>query len=254
MNSFQPTYIGKPHYYFETIDSTNDYALEWISKSSPSEGTAISAGFQSRGRGQIGRTWEGSKDVNIYTSIILKPTFLKVRDLFLLNQSISLGVSAAIEELVNFPVSIKWPNDVLIKDKKVCGILIQNLLEGMFIQYSIVGIGINVNQTSFPPSLPHATSLFLEKDLYFDLHHCRKVIFGCVEYYYNFLKEKNYSDIQKNYKDNLYGLGKNCSFENMGKTIQGIIEGVDETGKLKVNSQGKLKHFSHHEIKMLLDR
>ncbi len=251
MNSFQPTYIGKPHYYFETIDSTNDYALELISKSSPSEGTAISAGFQSKGRGQIGRTWEGNKNDNIYTSIILKPTFLRARDLFLLNQTISLGVSAAIEEMVTYPVSIKWPNDILIKDRKVCGILIQNLLEGMFIQYSIVGIGINVNQTSFSPSLPNATSLFIEKDQYFDLDESRKVIFGCIEYYYQFLKAKNYNVIQKNYMDNLYGLGKNCSFENLGTPIEGVIEGVDETGKLKVKSNGKLKHFSHHEIKMI---
>ncbi|HMQ07687.1 MAG TPA: biotin--[acetyl-CoA-carboxylase] ligase [Saprospiraceae bacterium] len=254
MNSFQNNYIGKPHYYFDNIDSTNDYALYWVSNSSPIEGTAISAGYQTEGRGQIGRNWEGERDSNIYTSIILKPAFLKIQDLFLLNQAISLGISAAIEELLRDPVMIKWPNDILVKNKKkICGILIQNILEGLTLQISIVGIGININQSQFPPHLTNATSLYLEKGKLFHLDTCRNTLFSCIEYYYNLLKKGQFDIIRNNYKDSLFGLEKKHRFISKENEWEAVIKGVQDNGKLILSTPSGVEYFSHHEIKLLLD-
>jgi BirA family biotin operon repressor/biotin-[acetyl-CoA-carboxylase] ligase len=111
------------------VDSTNSYALLLISNNNPIEGTAISAGFQAAGRGQIGRSWWGEQGKNVFTSIILKPIHVKASAQWVINQSISLAIVNCLQEWIDAPVSIKWPNDIYVRDKKICGILIQcNLL------------------------------------------------------------------------------------------------------------------------------
>ena len=104
---------------FDELDSTNSYAIELLSKNKPSEGTVISAWNQAKGRGQIGSSWESEAGKNLTISLILYPTFLPIKQQFLLNQAISLSIYDFISRFIKNGVSIKWPNDILLNGKKV---------------------------------------------------------------------------------------------------------------------------------------
>lgn len=249
----QSSYIGKPHSYFDVIDSTNSYALELISKSNPSEGTAISAGYQTNGRGQIGRKWDGEQDKNLYSSIILKPAFIPANDQFCLNQVVSLAVSSAIDDYIPKRSKIKWPNDIYIENRKICGILIQNMLSGANIQYSVIGIGININQEEFHPDIPNPTSIYMEKNLYSDITEVRNTLFSYVEYWYEMLKKDKKNEINKCYHENMYRIGQSTTFKYENSYIRGTIEGVNDKGKLMLKKENEIKAFNLNEIKMLID-
>lgn len=131
-----------------------------VAKSRPIEGTVISAGFQTHGAGQYGSRWISTSGQNALFSIVLYPTFLSVSESFLLSMAMSLGLMDGVRSFglsANF--QLKWPNDLYINGNKTGGILIQNSISRKQIDASVIGFGINLNQTEFPPELPLATSL-----------------------------------------------------------------------------------------------
>ncbi|MFI5220658.1 MAG: biotin--[acetyl-CoA-carboxylase] ligase, partial [Bacteroidia bacterium] len=128
--------IGKYIIRLETVDSTNNYAAALISKSKPAEGTAIMADFQDYGRGQRETIWESENGKNLLVSFILYPQ-IDTADYFLLNECFSLAVREVIEDITGLDVKIKWPNDILVNNKKIAGILIENSIRGNTILYSI---------------------------------------------------------------------------------------------------------------------
>ena len=130
--------IGSQHIRLKRVHSTNKYALEFISKSKPMEGTVISARLQYDGKGQIGRFWQSEEGMNITCSTILCPRFLMAKDQFQLNIAVSMGVYAMISEYIqDKEIWVKWPNDIYVEDKKIAGILIQNNLMGKAIETTI---------------------------------------------------------------------------------------------------------------------
>jgi len=151
-------FIGKVYIKLNEVNSTNEYAKVLLSKNKPSEGTVIFAHYQTNGKGQFGKTWKSEKGKNLTFSIILYPNFLEAKRAYSLNQAVSLGLKDCIESQ-KIPVSIKWPNDIYYHDKKLGGLLIENGLVGENINYSIIGIGLNVNQTTFSQEIPNPTSL-----------------------------------------------------------------------------------------------
>jgi len=155
-------FIGKVFQHYEKLDSTNEKATEYLSKNNPSEGTVISTYYQQKGRGQIGSLWESEPDKNISLSIILYPRFVPLVQQFSFNQAIALGVYDFISSNIGKAVKVKWPNDVYVGLKKIAGILIQNSLAQGHIQSSIVGLGININQSDFLSDAPNPTSFLLE--------------------------------------------------------------------------------------------
>ena len=253
MPILQSSYIGRPHSFFDVIDSTNSYSLELLSKSNPIEGTAISAGYQVNGRGQIGRKWEGEQDKNLYTSIILKPSFIPANDHFCLNQAVALAVSSLIDDYISIKSKIKWPNDIYVENRKICGILIQNILSGANIQFSVIGIGININQEEFHPDIPNPTSFYMENNSYVDIVEVRNSLFYYVEYWYEMLKEDKNIEINSHYHKKMYRIGQITSFKYENSYIRGTIEGVDEKGKLKLKKENETIAYNLNEIKMLID-
>ncbi len=155
-------FIGKNVISLETIDSTNDYAKQLLSTQKPTDGTLIIAKAQTKGRGQLGNIWQTESGKNLTVSYILYPNFLSPDKQFYLNMAVALGIREFCESICAEHVQIKWPNDILINGKKVCGVLIENALQGSKIQHSVIGIGININQSKFDAELPHATSILLE--------------------------------------------------------------------------------------------
>ncbi|KXZ38912.1 BirA family transcriptional regulator, biotin operon repressor / biotin-[acetyl-CoA-carboxylase] ligase [Alkalithermobacter thermoalcaliphilus JW-YL-7 = DSM 7308] len=151
--------IGKEIIYFETIDSTNDYAKKIAKKSS--EGTIVISEEQTKGKGRMGRFWHSSKKDGIYMSIILKPDILP-NDAPIITQIAGLSVVKALNKL-NVDAKIKWPNDILINNKKVCGILTEMSIEIDRIDYIVLGIGINVKTLDFSEDIKNiATSILKE--------------------------------------------------------------------------------------------
>ncbi len=236
--------------HFPHLESTNLYALNILSKSNPTEGTAISTYNQVNGRGQIGSKWESQPNKNISLSIILYPTFLDAKDGFLLNQAISLSVWEFICLHNVASAKIKWPNDIYINDLKVAGLLIQNSIQGQQLQSSVVGIGININQEYFSKEIPNPTSLINETKKTFDLDELSAQLFDHVERNYFLLKSGNVKLIQKKYFSALYRLNVWTNFSKMdGTSFKGKIRSTSADGKIRIeNEQGTIEAFNLKEV------
>lgn len=248
------SYIGIPHLFLNEVDSTNAYALSLTSNSNPIEGTAISAGFQSAGRGQIGRSWRGEPGKNIFTSIILKPAHIQASEQWVINQAVSLAVVKCLEAWIDVPIKIKWPNDIYINDKKICGILIQCILSGKKIHHAIIGIGLNVNQINFPEDLPNPTSVLREMYEEIDLIQVRNTLFHYLEDYYEKTKKLSPDLVQDEYQKYLYRKGLPTSFMKNGTMLTGTILGVDGIGRLRLLVHGSEESFNFNEVKMIINK
>ena len=144
--------------YLKETESTNKYLNDLCNKQCVGELTTVTTDFQTSGRGQHGNSWESERGQNLMFSFVLYPAFLKARKQFLLSQIISLAIKEELDTHVS-DVSIKWPNDIYWKDKKICGMLIENDLTGTHISRSIAGIGVNINQETFTSPAPNPVSL-----------------------------------------------------------------------------------------------
>ena len=142
----------------DTANSTNSY-LSGIAATSP-HGTVVSATEQSAGRGQRGNSWESEPGKNLTFSILLHPAHIDAREQFAISEAVSVAIVEVLRQHIpDTPVAIKWPNDIYVGDRKICGILIENSLSGNGISHSIAGIGINVNQAEFHSDAPNPVSL-----------------------------------------------------------------------------------------------
>ncbi len=147
------------YHLFESLPSTNSY-LASIAADAP-HGTVVSAVGQTAGRGQRGNSWEAAPGRNVTMSILLRPQSIGARNQFMLSEIVSLSIVNVLKRYIpECEVSIKWPNDVYVDNRKICGILIENSLMGNAINYSVAGIGLNVNQQRFVSDAPNPVSLF----------------------------------------------------------------------------------------------
>ena len=142
----------------DETDSTNRYLTHLCDQGNVAEYTIVRADYQTAGKGQRGNTWESERGKNLLFSFVLYPTFLEARRQFLLSQLTALAVKEALE-LWTDDIRIKWPNDIYWKEKKICGLLIENELSAEGIARSIIGIGLNVNQEIFHSNAPNPVSL-----------------------------------------------------------------------------------------------
>lgn len=228
--------------------STNTLASELSEKNNLPEGTVIITPNQTAGRGQRGNSWQTTAGLNLTLSILLKPSFLSVKDQFHLTLVTSLAVYDYLVSTSLNGIKIKWPNDMLIGPKKVGGILIENTLQGMSIQKSIVGIGLNVNQTSF--SLATATSLSREANKPFDLNEALNSLLTYFEQRYLQLRSGKAAALKEEYLSHLYGMNTTKVFIAQQIRFKGIIQGVTDGGELIVLTDGERKTFSLKEISL----
>ncbi|MEE9437981.1 MAG: biotin--[acetyl-CoA-carboxylase] ligase [Saprospiraceae bacterium] len=246
--------IGKHHIQLSRINSTNKYATDMIAKSKPIEGTVISAHYQYEGRGQIGRFWESEAKKNILCSVILYPKFLSARNQFYLNIAISLAIYDFISFYIDEKISIKWPNDIYVGEKKIAGILIQNTLVGKTIRSSIIGLGVNINQDAFDSNIPNPTSLLLENNKTYNIDILNKKLFDCLNQRYFDLKN-NHELLKKEYLSHLYRKGVKSDFILENEQIfKGVITDIDDIGQLIItNLEGEKLFFGYREIRFVID-
>ncbi len=246
-------FTGKNRLHFNEIDSTNNYALQWVKNKRPPEGSLVTADFQTDGRGQRGNTWVSNRQENFMGSFVFYPVFLSVQGQFWLNKALSVGVVDCIKSLLpNKKVHIKWPNDILVEGKKMAGILIENQLQGNQLSSTIFGLGINRNQKEFG-DLGHATSLALHTSEEVQMDKLIESLSSALEKRYLQVKAGNYTLIQTSYLDALYGKGEELKMElNNIPSFAQVID-VNEYGQIVLLEQGSLKVYSHGEAKILLD-
>jgi BirA family transcriptional regulator, biotin operon repressor / biotin---[acetyl-CoA-carboxylase] ligase len=240
--------MGKNLVYVPVCHSTNTLAVEMSSKTSLPEGTLIITDNQQAGKGQRGNGWEAEPTKNLTFSLILKPLFLPIGKQFGLNQCISIAIIDFIKELIPQEIKIKWPNDILIHNQKVCGILIENSLSGELIQQSIIGIGLNVNQQKFEALRASSLSLISKNE--YSLSGILDKLLEHIEARYLQLMRGEYDNIQADYLDHLYRINESHQYHDFEKPFKGIITGLDERGRLKVKADFE-RVFEAKEIKFI---
>ena len=226
-SNLKTSFVGQRVIYHPTLPSTNDVAKQ-EARQGAAEGTAVIAGEQTKGRGRIKRTWLSPKG-SLALSIILYPHVAHLSSLIMLA---SLAVVHSIETVTGLKSQVKWPNDVLVNGRKVCGILIENEVRGNTVDYAIIGIGINVNirLSDFPEILPTATSLCHELDRDIPLLGITQQLLVEIERLYLTLLAGE--SIYEEWQDNLVTLGRKIRVTS-GETVhEGIAESVANDGSL----------------------
>ncbi|HEX3038536.1 MAG TPA: biotin--[acetyl-CoA-carboxylase] ligase [Oscillospiraceae bacterium] len=231
LNGLKTSVIGKTVYAYETIDSTNNEAKRQAQAGAP-HGSIFVAEHQTDGKGRLGRTWSSPEGAGIAVTILLRPDAspLSITNITLLT---GLAICNAIRAYTGCDAKIKWPNDIVIGGKKVCGILTEMAAEIDRIEYVVVGSGINVNNASFPEELSiKATSLFIESN-----HEISRVklLQAILQKFERLLLEYNTQDdaaMLADYKKSCVNLGKKISITRNQKQICGTATDITPTGEL----------------------
>ena len=249
MHNFQPKtlFLGKNLIYLPSCHSTNDVAAEKIQNGAIFDGTIVITSDQTSGRGQRGNNWEALPGQNITLSVILKPDFLNAASQFSLNIAVSLGVYEFLSKYAVEDLSIKWPNDIYIGNRKLGGILIENTLAGSRLSYSIVGIGLNINQLNFSNTKAISLRLATQHDE-FDLEKLIEELCVCLEKYYLQLKNGHAANQKKQYLQILYRFEETHYFSKNGSRFLGKIVGIADSGQLMLEVEGEIQYFDFKEI------
>lgn len=206
---------------------------------------------QYAGRGQQQNRWHSQPGKNLTFSILLKPSFLPIGNQFNLNVAISVGIIKALVKVLGPQAKTKWPNDIYYGDKKLGGVLIENMVQGTQIRNSIIGIGINVNQTVFDVRAgnPISVKQILQKD--YDLKALLGEICSEIEAAYLALRAENFEQLKAFYLQKLYWLNELRPFRTDDTFFDGVIEDVNNNGQLCVSNAGQTRLYNFKEIEFL---
>ncbi|MEX1238982.1 MAG: biotin--[acetyl-CoA-carboxylase] ligase, partial [Cyclobacteriaceae bacterium] len=238
--------MGKNLVFVPECPSTNTLALQISQQSPVKEGTLVITDHQSAGKGQQGNVWEAEPRKNLTFSLILKPNFLAVNRQFFLNIVVCLALKDYLMEKTSDVIYIKWPNDILVHGKKISGILIENQLQGAAIQNSVTGVGFNLNQTRFNSSSAISLSVITgkiytpEKEL--------PLIIEFIESRYLQLRQGQYDALLTQYLESLYRRHEKHTFSSNDSVFEGVIEDLDEAGRLRIRTEKGVRAFGVKEI------
>jgi BirA family transcriptional regulator, biotin operon repressor / biotin---[acetyl-CoA-carboxylase] ligase len=248
-------FIGKKVSHLPICHSTNDWAMAEVSSALALEGQVYIADQQTAGRGQRGNQWEAAPGQNLTFSVVLHPTFLDLAHQFMLNVATALAVADTVAAALapvpqGPPVRVKWPNDVYAGDQKIAGILIENSLAGPQIRASVVGIGLNVNQTSFEFSQTRPTSLALLGGRHYHLPTALTSLAERLEAYYLQLRGGHLTALLAQYQARLYALGEPRQFTDgrTGERFEGKVSHVLPNGQLAIATAPGLRFFRFKEL------
>lgn len=218
----------RAHIHLDSVDSTNNYAANLLRLSPPPDGTVITTLDQTSGKGQRGSVWLSSKGENLLSSFIVYPKSCNHENSFILSQLTALAVVDTIENYVSRDVKIKWPNDILVDRKKICGILIELNWSVTKVQSAIIGIGINVNQTQF--ELPNASSLKNLSGHVISPTELRTVLIHSFDKRYQQFAEGGSAEIRREYLNNLIGVTEWEQYMRDEERIKARILSIDPSG------------------------
>lgn len=246
-NVLRTRWAGQNIYYFAETDSTNTQAKNL--KDAP-HGTLVAAGRQTSGRGRLGRTWESASDDNIYMTLRLKPN-IPVDKAPMLTLVMALSVVMAIEDITGMQGKIKWPNDIVVNKKKICGILTEMSVDMTGIEYVVIGVGVNVNTKHFPDEIREtASSLWMECAQNFECAELiAKILERFEEFYETFARTASLVDLVDVYNSHLINRNKEVRVLEPGQEYNGYALGIDELGQLLVRKEdGKIEKIFAGEV------
>ncbi len=227
--------FGRKVYAFGSIDSTNNCARTMANAWAP-EGTLVVAEFQTAGKGRLGRSWDSNAEENLTFSVVLRPG-ISPEALNLLPLVAGVAVAEAIREVTGQEAVCKWPNDILINEKKVCGILLEGALRDTELDFVVAGIGINVNQTDFPPELSGtATSLRLICGREFSREDLLRAVLHQFERLYRAGREEQFASIPRLWAEHSRMIGKSLEVRSNESTLAGIAVRIAPDGGLVIAS------------------
>ena len=228
--------------------STNSLLRELVIKESLAEGSAVVADFQTAGRGQIGNVWESEAGKNLMFSLVLYPTCIPANRQFLISQIAALSVKEALDLYADH-ITVKWPNDIYWKDKKICGMLIENDLSGHNLYCSIIGIGINLNQAVFRGDAPNPVSLFQIIGKEVDREEVLDRFLSLFYRYYLSLLQEKYEDIRTRYQFALYRREGYHAYRDEAGEFEACIHAIESTGHLLLALRdGSIRRYAFKEV------
>lgn len=248
-NSFATSYLPMYIIKVNATNSTNDFARELYRRNPDCQTCCVQAYSQTRGRGQRGSGWMARPGQNLTFSLLYPGIPVKVNHQFLLSATVSLSLRAVLAEL-NIPeIAVKWPNDIMSGHWKLGGILIENILRNNQITASIIGIGLNINQTEFP-DLPRAGSLKMLTGKDFDLEGLLEKLLQAMEIRLDALDRTRHNLVLEEYVRHMFRRDKISVFQLPdGSFFNGIIRGVTISGRLKVEIEDSaLRTFDLKEV------
>ena len=247
--------IGKPFIELQSVDSTNKYAMALVHQTHLTEGQdeaqhgmAIFTHEQISGKGQRGKTWTSEKGSNIALSILLNPFPLRVSEQFMLSVCMAVSVQKFFSQYAGDETKIKWPNDLYWRDRKAGGVLIENVIGSMNLEtggrqaegwkWAIAGIGININQTSFPSDLTNPVSLKQITGKTFYPIELAKELCKVIDENYHLLLSGNIETLFNYYQQHLYKKDEKVKLKKGNRVFETTVKGVSEEGQL----------ITHHSI------
>lgn len=233
-------------------DSTNNYANRLIAEGRAVNGSVVLSQYQTSGRGQRGNSWESESGKNLLASIVLFPAFLPPVNQFYISKVTSL---ALIELLANHTreVSIKWPNDIFVGNRKIAGILIETSILGNQFHSAVVGIGLNLNQEKFSGEIPNPVSLKLVTGKDFNIKESALQLAEILMKWYQKLEAGGVAEIDEVYHKNLFRMNEWAFFQKDNNRFEGRILGTGEYGQLILeNRSGKQSSYMFKEIEFVI--
>ena len=246
--SHSSSLFGSHKIILSDVDSTNNFAAKIMNEGLGGHGSVIMAENQSNGRGQQGSIWQSEPKMNLLFSIILCSEQLSKLKPIYINWMVSISL---VDFLRGYDISacIKWPNDIMIGEKKIAGMLIENKYNGSELKQSIVGVGLNVNQVSF--ELSKATSMRLQTGISYPLEELLNAFVFSFRKNEYMLSINGKNDLKNKYLDRLFGLNKQRVFKSKSGEFEGEIIGVDDSGQLLIESRGKQTAYQNKQIQFL---
>ncbi|WP_245983277.1 biotin--[acetyl-CoA-carboxylase] ligase [Ammoniphilus oxalaticus] len=244
--------LGCETHFFETVESTQT-EIHALARAGAPEGTVVIADEQVKGKGRLGRSWHSPPGSGIWMSVLLRPK-LELQRCPQLTLVAAVAIVETIREQTGLPLMIKWPNDLLLNGKKVCGILTELRAESDCVDYIALGIGINVSSASFPSELADiATSLSIEQQGQAPLRTplIKRLLEKLEELYFLYV-EQGFSAIKPRWEAHALMLGKPITARRVNSaTLQGIAIGIDEQGALLLRMEdGRTEHIYSADIDM----
>ena len=232
---------------YNTLDSTNLEAQRLLAEGAAPNGLTLLALQQTHGKGQMGRVWIAEAGRHLSMTIIYRPEKMDPTELTTHGMKISLGIVEGLLSInPDLKPLIKWPNDIYVHDKKLCGILIENALAGNRVQHSIIGIGMNVNEESFPSDIPNAISLHLLTGEKYNVQDIALTI----RHHVMAMLESLTPSWKAIYDQFIFGKDKHYTFLSGDQTFNASVIGISDEGHLRLlTEEGQSKLFANHEVK-----
>ncbi|HVF88577.1 MAG TPA: biotin--[acetyl-CoA-carboxylase] ligase [Blastocatellia bacterium] len=242
--------LGSEVLHFDSLPSTNDRARE-MALAGAAEGTAIVAARQTAGRGRMGRLWSSPPGEGLYLSVILRPR-VRPPDASVITLAAAVAVAETLSADFGARADIKWPNDVLVGGRKICGILVESAVEGDRIQHAVLGIGVNLAQTEFPEEIRRtATSLLIETGIRVSPREVLAPLFEKLDFRYRQSLESPGAVLSR--WEELSSCARACRVRitSFDSVVEGITRGLSERGGLMIeSSDGRIREILSGEVSL----